>query len=179
MRKGSKLLGVKETSFPLHDTDVSENSSIADDSTDEPPIIIELVSPQVRMRSEQPLSSVSNSQLSYYQSSRQCSISSTAIPPPTDVPTLFGSLACSTPAMNPLQWSPGHPISQSGLVNSKQASSFRTSTSLTVTATPVSGNGLSSSQTSSKNPAAHWPPEFYADFTSHVWITYRSHFHPI
>jgi hypothetical protein len=63
-----------------------------------------------------------------------------------------------------------------------KAPSFRTSTSSTVTAAaPLSGgnNGLSSSQTSSKNPGAHWPPEFYADFTSRVWITYRSHFYPI
>jgi len=28
-------------------------------------------------------------------------------------------------------------------------------------------------------PSCHWPPEFYANFTSCVWITYRAHFHPI
>ena len=39
---------------------------------------------------------------------------------------------------------------------------------------------VSSPQTSSnKNPGAHWPSEFYADFTSRVWITFCSHFYPI
>ena len=31
----------------------------------------------------------------------------------------------------------------------------------------------------SRHQGAHWPPEFYADFTSRVWITYLSHFYPI
>ena len=30
-----------------------------------------------------------------------------------------------------------------------------------------------------KNPGAQWPPGFYADFTSRVWLMYRSHFTPI
>jgi cysteine protease ATG4 len=89
-------------------------------------------------------------------------------------------LGVHTPATNP------HPrgciadFLTSGSVNSRRAPSFCTSTSSTLTAaSPVGNNGLSSSQTSSKNPGAHWPPEFYADFTSRVWITYRSHFYPI
>lgn len=56
-----------------------------------------------------------------------------------------------------------------------RASSFRTSTSPTVTATPVGGNALLSFQSSSKNPAAHWPPKFCAHFTlrvSHIAPTY-------
>ena len=32
---------------------------------------------------------------------------------------------------------------------------------------------------SSKNKAAHWSPEFYADFTSCVWFTYHFRFQPI
>jgi cysteine protease ATG4 len=245
-RKGGKLSGVKETSSPPHDADVSEDFSTADDSTDEPPIIVEPVSPRVRMRSERPLSSVSDNHLSYYQSSHSTSrlsdiptrlsgwfqhaFNSSAtdlslpnlintIPPPSSSPKgkssalltaakhgkghldkamryLLDSDSTPDKCTDPI-WLLGvqHPgyeppppeaasptLSRSGSVNSRRAASFRTSTSSTVTAaTPLSGgnNGLSSSQTSSKNPGAHWPPEFYADFTSRVWITYRSHFYPI
>ena len=112
-------------------------------------------------------------------STRRCGTSSTAISPLTNAPTQSGSSMCSTPAMNLLQCAQVPNRCCSASVNSRQASSFHTSTSSTVIATPVSGNRLSSSQTSSKNPAAHWLPEFYVDFTSHIWITYRSHFHPI
>ncbi|KAN0134671.1 hypothetical protein V8E53_007456 [Lactarius tabidus] len=104
-------------------------------------------------------------------STRQYDISSTAILPPT----IPGYELPPPEAASPT-------VSQSGSVGSRRAPSFRNSTSSTVTAAaPLSGgnNGLSSSQTSSKNPGAHWPPEFYADFTSRVWITYRSHFYPI
>jgi cysteine protease ATG4 len=246
MRKTSKLSGVKETSSPSHDADVSEDFSTADDSTDEPPIIVEPVSPRVRMRSERPLSSVSDNQLSYYQSSHSTSrlsdiptrlsgwfqhafnssstdltlphlINTGHIPPTSSSPKgkssalltaakhgkghldkamryLLDSDSTPDKCTDPIwllgvqhpgyEHPPGDPaspvLSRSGSVNSRRASSFRTSISSTVTATPVSGNALSSSQTSSsKNPAAHWPPEFYADFTSRVWVTYRSHFYPL
>ena len=30
-----------------------------------------------------------------------------------------------------------------------------------------------------RNPGANWPPGFYADFTTRIWLTYRSHYPPI
>jgi cysteine protease ATG4 len=30
-----------------------------------------------------------------------------------------------------------------------------------------------------QHPGNHWPTLCYADFTSHIWLTYRSHFQPI
>ena len=244
-RKGSKLTGVKESSSQPHDADISEDFSTADDSTDEPPIIVEPVSPRVRMRSERPLSSVSDNHLSYYQSSHSTSrlsdiptrlsgwfqhaFNSSAtdlslphlintIPPPSSSPKgkssalltaakhgkghldkamryLLDSDSTPDKCTDPI-WLLGvqHPgyeppppeaasptVSRSGSVNSRRAPSFRTSASSSAISSPVGGNNaLSPSQTSSnKNPGAHWPPEFYADFTSRVWITYRSHFYPI
>ena len=246
IRRGSKLLGVKETSSLPHDADISEDFSAADDSTDEPPIIVEPVSPRVRMRSERPLSSVSDNHLSYYQSSHSTTrlsdiptrlsgwfqhafnssstdltlphlINTGHLPPASVSPKSKSSalltaakhgkgqldkamrylldndsapdkctdpiwiLGVQHPGYEP-QTEPASPIlSRRGSVDSRRASSFRTSTSSTVTAIPGGNNALSSSQISlsSKHPSAHWPPEFYADFTSRIWITYRSHFHPI
>ena len=52
--------------------------------------------------------------------------------------------------------------------------SFRSSTS------SVASSELSQSTNSSSpkipNPAANWPPVFYIDFTSRIWLTYRSQF---
>ena len=239
MRNGSKLLGVKEASTPPQDADVSEDFSVTDDSTDEPPIIVEPLSPRVRMRSERPLSSVSDNHLSYYQSSHSTTrlsdiptrlsgwfqhtfnssatdlslpqlINSGNLPPSSSPKTKSALLTAakhgkgqldkamrylldsdSTPdkCTDPI-WLLGlqHPgydpsaepapaLSRRGSVDSRRTSSFRTSTSSTVSASPGGGNAHSPS--SSKNHAAHWSPEFYADFTSCMWITYRTHFQPI
>ena len=241
MRKGSKLFGVKESSTPPHDADASEDFGAADDSADEPPIIVEPVSQRLRMRPERPLSSVSDNHLSYYQSSHSTTrlsdiptrlsgwfqhafnssstdltlphlINSGHLPPPSSSPKgkssalltaakhgkghldkamryLLDSDSTPDKCTDPI-WLLGvqHPgyepstepaspaLSRRGSVESRRASSFRTSTSSTVTTTPAGPNPLLSSQ---KHPAAHWPPDFYADFTSRVWITYRSHFLPI
>ncbi|TFY79108.1 hypothetical protein EWM64_g4908 [Hericium alpestre] len=87
-RRGSKLSGVREerrqsssSQPPTQDADISEDYSMADEgntSMDEPPVIIEPVtphSPRPRTRSERPLSSMSDSQSSfaYYQSSHSSS----------------------------------------------------------------------------------------------------------
>ena len=241
MRRGSKLSGVKEASSPPHDADVSEDFSALDDSTDEQPIIVEPLSPRVRMRSERPLSSVSDNHLSYYQSSHSTTrlsdiptrlsgwfqhafnssatdlslphlINSGHLPPPSGSPKGKSSalltaakhskghldkamrylldsdstpdkctdpiwlLGVQHPGYDPSAETPSPTLSRRGSVDSRRASSFRTSTSSTATATSGGGNALSSS---SNKHHVHWPPEFYADFTSCVWITYRSHFQPI
>ncbi|KII83879.1 hypothetical protein PLICRDRAFT_702172 [Plicaturopsis crispa FD-325 SS-3] len=60
----------------------------------------------------------------------------------------------------------------------RSPSSFRSSSSSS------SQNELSQSQPPSsrgdpRHPGANWPPVFYADFTSLIWLTYRSQFQPI
>jgi len=244
IRKGSKLLGLKEVSPPLHDADLSEDFGAADDGTDEPPIIVEPAQSRVRMRQERPLSSVSDNHLSYYQSSHSTTrlsdiptrlsgwfqhafnssstdltlphlINSGHLPPSSASPKSKSSalltaakhgkghldkamrylldsdstpdkctdpiwlLGVQHPGYEPSAEAPSPVLSRRGSVDSRRASSFRTSTSSTVTATPGGGNAPSSPQISSSKHPAHWPPEFYADFTSRVWITYRSHFHPL
>lgn len=67
------------------------------------------------------------------------------------------------------------------------SSSFRSSQSSSRGATSSPEPSLSHStsrhgprsSTSGVDPALHWPPVFYADFTTRVWLTYRSHFTPI
>ncbi|PPQ82094.1 hypothetical protein CVT25_014340, partial [Psilocybe cyanescens] len=60
---------------------------------------------------------------------------------------------------------------------------FRSSTSSIASSTTTGADGSgggkhgnSKDNSSSKDPSAHWPPVFYMDFTSRVWLTYRSHF---
>ncbi|KAF8896755.1 hypothetical protein CPB84DRAFT_1848116 [Gymnopilus junonius] len=58
--------------------------------------------------------------------------------------------------------------------------SFRSSTSSINSVDPSLSQSQGPSSKNVYNPAANWPPVFYIDFTSRIWLTYRSHFaHPI
>lgn len=67
----------------------------------------------------------------------------------------------------------------------RSPSSFRSSTSTSPIAIPGADPSLSQSQPLSsssgkdKDPSRNWPPVFYADYTSRIWLTYRSQFIPI
>ncbi|TFK84588.1 hypothetical protein K466DRAFT_496300 [Polyporus arcularius HHB13444] len=78
------------------------------------------------------------------------------------------------------------PVSSPGRrssTESRRGSSFRSSS--TSPASPSSAppdSSLSQSQPPSanpKDPSKNWPPVFYSDFTSRIWLTYRSQFFPI
>jgi cysteine protease ATG4 len=68
--------------------------------------------------------------------------------------------------------------SGSGSASSHSHSHASASTS-SLTAVPPPPTPAGKSSSAKHDPAALWPPVFYADFSSRVWVTYRSHFQPI
>lgn len=80
-------------------------------------------------------------------------------PPPDSLPT--STRLSSSPSAPPISGSPP---------------SFRSSTSSVASSSEYASLSQSTNSSKQPNPAAHWPPVFYLDFTSRVWLTYRSHF---
>ncbi|KAI0716156.1 peptidase family C54-domain-containing protein [Cerioporus squamosus] len=83
----------------------------------------------------------------------------------------------------PTAFDPGSSPGRRNSSDSRRGSSFRSSS--TSPASPSSAppdSSLSQSQPASanpKDPSKNWPPVFYSDFTSRIWLTYRSQFFPI
>jgi cysteine protease ATG4 len=73
---------------------------------------------------------------------------------------------------------------RSSIGSRRSPTSSRSSTlSSPTSAMPGGDPALSQSQpapsSTPKDPGRHWPPVFYADYTSRIWLTYRSQFLPI
>ncbi|GJE89232.1 cysteine protease atg4-like protein [Phanerochaete sordida] len=77
--------------------------------------------------------------------------------------------------------SPAPSVGRRSSVESRHPPSARNSLSSSPTSAMLGADpSLSQSQpASSKDPGRHWPPVFYSDFTSRIWLTYRSQFLPI
>jgi len=84
--------------------------------------------------------------------------------PPEPAPAMTVAHSFSTPIRRGSADSPRSPGSASGF---RSPSDNQLSSS------------LSSSTSSKHNPGANWPPVFYEDFTSGIWLTYRSQFAPM
>ncbi|KAK1230170.1 Cysteine protease atg4 [Marasmius sp. AFHP31] len=76
-------------------------------------------------------------------------------------------------------------LSQSQPPSSRDSSTYSPSTSLSssisssVSTTSTTPTPSAVSASHNKHPGTNWPEEFYSDFTSKVWVTYRSQFTPI
>ena len=92
-------------------------------------------------------------------------------------------LGVEHPGYEPSPPAPAAVGRRSSIDSRRSPNPLRSSVSSSAAISIPSGDpSLSQSQPASsapKDPGRHWPPVFYADFTSRIWLTYRSQFLPI